>query len=50
MLDAGASWGSDGGHFVGRRLPALFTTILLDNPTWQPRQAQCVLQVTQRFP
>ncbi len=31
MLDAGATWRPNGGHFVGRKLPLVFAAVLLDD-------------------
>lgn len=33
MLKTGSNWHADGGHFVGRKLPVVFTAVLLDNQT-----------------
>lgn len=31
MLDSGSRWSPNGGHFPGRKIPIVFTAILLDN-------------------
>jgi hypothetical protein len=33
MHNGGVEWVSDGGHFLGRKLPAVFAATLLDDPT-----------------